>query len=425
MGRFNKEMTMKMKRTIQPVWAMLVLVGTVMLSCGKMDETYRGFLKDGEYFYPGKADSLRAHPGDGRIQLSWLRAADPSVTTAIIYWNNQQDSAMMSLGDEAGSDTVRVIIDNLEEKSYTFEVYTKDEAGNTSVRSEVLGEVYGDVYRGSLLHRAIQEVSFSHEEGSLVIAWTPAEETAVRDSITYKLTNGEIRVQAVPVDEEVTRLADYAPNNSFGYRSYFLPDSLAIDTFATSLLEVEVDPDIFVPAAAILDKSKFALVMLPTDTYEPNAANSGVANIWDGTYNKEGGTFISKVGTPMPQWFTFDLGVASKLTEMQINQRGLDASRLYDGGNVKKAEIWGSAEPNPDGSWDDSWILLATFESIKPSGSDAITEEDVNYALAGEKVSFPEDAPAVRYIRFKTLENWDKQGRGFTNIAQLTFWGYN
>lgn len=418
-------MTMNMKRTIQFVWTGLALVAAMALSCGKMDETYREFLKDGEYFYPGKADSLRAHPGDGRIQLSWLRAADPNVTTAVIYWNNRQDSAAMSLGNEAGSDTVRVIIDNLEEKSYTFEVYTKDGEGNTSVRSEVLGEVYGDVYRESLLHRAIQEISFAREDGSLIITWTPAEETAVRDSITYTLTNGDIRVQAVPVDEDMTRLADYAPHSTFGYRSYFLPDSLAIDTFATARLEVEIDPGIFIPEAEILDKSKFALVMLPTDTYEPNAANLGVANIWDGVYNKENGTFISKVGTPMPQWFTFDLGAVSRLTEMQINQRGLNATRLYDGGNVKKAEIWGSVEPNPDGSWDDSWVLLATFESVKPSGSDATTAEDIAYALAGEKVPFPDDAPAVRYIRFKTLENWDKQGRGFTNIAQLTFWGYN
>lgn len=414
---------MKIKQTIQSVWISFALSAT-MLSCGKMDETYREFLKDGEYFYPGKADSLRAHPGDGRIQLSWLRAADPSVTTAKIYWNNRQDSVVMSLNQAAWSDTLRVIIDHLEEKTYTFEVFTQDEAGNTSVRSEVLGEVYGEVYRESLLHRAIQDISFSHDDGSLIITWTPAEKTAVRDSITYKLTSGEVRVQAVPMAEDTTRLADYAPNNPFHQRSYFLPDSLAIDTFATSLLEVEVDPALFVPAASILDKSKFVHVILPTDTYEPNSGTSGVENIWDGVYNKENGTFISKVGTAMPQWFTFDLGITSKLDEMQINQRGLNASRLYDGGNVKKAEIWGSVDPNPDGSWDDSWILLATFESVKPSGTVETTAEDVTYALAGEKVSFSEDAPAVRYIRFKTLENWDKQGRGFTNIGQLTFWGY-
>ena len=413
-----------MKRIKQPIWALLALVATSIVSCGKMDETYRGFLEEGEYFYPGKADSLRAHSGDGRIQLSWLRTADPSVTTAIIYWNNRQDSAVMPLQEFTGSDTLRVMIDNLEEKSYTFEVYTKDDAGNTSVRSEVLGEVYGEVYRSSLLHRAIQEMSFSHEDGSLTITWTPAEETGVRDSVTYQLTSGEVRVQAVPVDEEVTRLADYAPNTSFGYRSFFLPDSLAIDTFGTDLLEVEVDPGLFVPEGELLDKAKFALVKLPTDTWEPNAANAAAENMWDGTFNKENNTFISKVGTPMPQWFTIDLGVLSKLTEVQINQRGTNATRLYDGGNVKKAEIWGSADPNPDGSWDDSWVLLATFESVKPSGPGTTTAEDIAFALAGEKVSFPSDAPPVRYIRFKTLENWDSQGRGFTNLAQLTFWGY-
>jgi hypothetical protein len=414
---------MKIKRTIHPILVLLAMVA-MLLSCGKMDATYREFLKDGEYFYPGRADSLRAHPGDGRIQLSWLKAADPSVTTAKIYWNTRQDSAVIPLDRLAGSDTMRVIIENLEENSYTFEVFTQDGNGNISVRSEVLGEVYGDAYRGSLLHRAIQGISFSHENGSLTVAWAPAEETAIRDSITYKLANGEMRIQAVPVDEDTTLLRDYSPNDSFHQQSYFLPDSLAIDTFSTSVLTVDIDPALFLPPSAMLDKSNFAHIILPTDTYQPNSGTSTVERIWDGVSNKDDGTFISKVGTAMPQWFTFDLGATSKLTEMQINQRGLNGSRLYDGGNVKKAEIWGSVNPNPDGSWDDSWVSLATFESVKPSGSDATTEEDVTYALAGEKVSFPDNAPAVRYIRFKTLENWDKQGRGFTNIGQLTFWGY-
>lgn len=423
MDRFNKQ-PMKTKQTIPLVATALLALVLLATSCGKMDETYRGFLNGGEYFYPGRADSLRAHPGDGRIQLSWLRAADPSVVTAKIYWNNRRDSVVMPVDSSTGSDTVRITIPSLEEKSYTFEVFTQDTYGNTSVRSEVLGVVYGDVYRSSLLHRAIQEITYSHSDGSLTIVWTPAEPTAVRDSIFYTHTDGNVLALAVPVMEDTTRLTGYAPNQPFGHRSYFLPDTLAIDTFATSLAEVEVDPDLFVSHATLLDKSRFALVTLPTDTYEPNAANAGVENIWDGTFNKENNTFISKVGTPMPQWFTLDLGVMDKLTEIQINQRGLNATRLYDGGNVKKAEIWGSENPNPDGSWDESWILLATFESVKPSGPGATTDADIAYALAGEKVTLSDDAPAVRYIRFKTLENWDKQGRGFTNIAQLTFWGY-
>src|SRR3546814_14883140 len=86
----------------------------------------------------------------------------------------------------------------------------------------------------------------------------------------------------------------------------------------------------------------------------------------------------------------------------------------------------GSTEPNPDGSWDDSWVLLGAFESVKPSGSPEgeMTSEDLNYILAGEDFQFEEDAPPVRFIRFKTTSNWDARGRDYANIGEVTFWTY-
>lgn len=397
-----------------------LIVAMVTASCGKMDAIYSDFLEEGEFIYPAKADSLRAHPGNNRIMLSWVILSDPNVSNAVIYWDNRRDSLEVSISQSVRPDTVRVELTDMEEKSYTFQIFTRDDEGNVSVMSEILGTVYGDIYRNSLLTRAVRNLSVS--EDTLVVDWMPAEETSIGDSLIYEDTEGKLNRLFVSSSDDTTKLPLYAPEHNFVYKTLFVPDSLAIDTFMTAEFEFVVDPDLF-KGEVELSKSRFSKVELPTDTYEPNATNSTMEHIWDGTMNKESPTFITKVDGDMPQWFTFDLGVTAELTRMQINQRGTASNRLYNGGNVRTAEIWGSADPNPDGSWD-SWILLGTFESFKPSGEGSVTSTDIAYALEGEMVTFEEGLPPVRYIRFKTLSNWDSANRGFTNIGQLTFWGY-
>lgn len=401
-----------------------LLVCTMALaSCGEMDEIHRDFYAGGEIIYPGKADSLRAYPGRYRLGLSWMVLADPKSTRAKIYWNNRQDSMDVNMARSGGTDVFEVMFNDLEEKAYTFEVYTYDNEGNQSVRSEVLGIVYGDIYEQTLLNRAVRSISVV--KGKPVIEWMAAEEGVVGDQIRYVDSKGFTRELFAPASADSTWLPDFMPDAVFEARTLFLPDSLAIDTFRTAYRETQIDSSLFVRPQLELDKGLFQLVKLPTDTYQPySSANNSVDKIWDGKLNTESPTFLTAPGTPMPQWFTFDLGVTVQLTKMKLYQRGTNTTRLYAGGNVKTFEIWGSTDPNPDGSWDDSWILLGSFESVKPSGSPAgqMTSEDLNYILAGEDFQFASDVPEVRYIRFKTLSNWDAAGRDYANIGEVTFW---
>src|SRR3546814_21093664 len=156
-----------------------------------------------------------------------------------------------------------------------------------------------------------------------------------------------------------------------------------------------------------------------------NDRNS-VDKIWDGILNTESPTFRTGPGTPKPQWFTFDLGGTAPLTRMKLYQRGTNATRLYSGGNVKTFEIWCSTEPNPDSSWDDSWVLLGAFESVKPSGSPEgeMTSEDLNYLLPGEDFQFEEVVLPVRFIRFKSPSPCDSRGRYYDYLGEEKFWNY-
>lgn len=385
-------------------------------ACSKMNGTYEKFLKSGVIIYPGKADSLTAHSGNGRIELLWM-LSDPKVTECRVYWNQGNDSLNVPIKKVSGIDTIKVIINNLKEGTYSFTVYSYDNKGHTSVGSEAIGTVYGEQYSNVLVNRFIKNMKVVN--GQLVIAWSIPDDGTIGEEISYKDKEGKSRKMFVPVTDSA-KIKNMKPGDSFQYRTLYLPDSTAIDTFYTGSKSIMVAAKLF---EVKLDKSLFKAVHLPTDTYKPHSSANPMDKIWDGILNTNSHSFLTDPGTGFPQWFTFDLGAKVKLTRMKIYQRGLAATRLYHGGNVKKFEIWGSNDPNPDGSWG-SWTLLLKGESKKPSGSPPgeLTQEDIYYALAGEEYIFRDSIPAVRYIRFKTLENWDTRNRTYTNIGELTFW---
>ncbi|MDR6783005.1 hypothetical protein ABIE26_000507 [Pedobacter africanus] len=121
----------------------------------------------------------------------------------------------------------------------------------------------------------------------------------------------------------------------------------------------------------------------------------------------------------MPQWFTFDMGQKAKLSRLAWFMR---PGWFYALHNPRKVEIWGSNNPADDGSFT-NWVLLATHEQIKPSGlpPGQNSNADNEAALLGETVTIPIDAPAVRYIRFKTLRNWSDGV--YVNFTELALWG--
>lgn len=178
-----------------------------------------------------------------------------------------------------------------------------------------------------------------------------------------------------------------------------------------------------------ISKQGFKEVNLPTDTYEQNfCCDSAFNNLWDGITHVNVNIFSTQPGTVIPQWFTIDMGVKAKLNRFKVYSRwDPKGAGAYSQSDPKVIELWGSNQPDPDGSWD-SWTKLGRFVAKKPSGSPPgqRTAEDVDYAtVQGHEFIIPnaEEAPAVRYIRFKTVETWTTaKGNGVT-LNELTFWG--
>ena len=166
----------------------------------------------------------------------------------------------------------------------------------------------------------------------------------------------------------------------------------------------------------LLDRTKMHGIVLPTDA--PLGYGGYIDGLFDGNVND--GFYHTGDAARMPQWFTFDMGVTAKLSRLSWFMR---PGFLYSLHNPKVVEIWGSNNPNPDGSYDNSWILLVSHTQIKPSGlpDGQLSQDDIDAANAGETVVFPLNTPKVRYIRFKTLKNWSNGT--YVNFYELMMWG--
>ncbi|TDQ11513.1 DUF4998 domain-containing protein [Pedobacter metabolipauper] len=221
-------------------------------SCEKMGDTYSDYLKGGEITYPGKADSLAAFPGNQRIALQWLIMSDPKVVKGVVYWNNHADSVVVPIQKTSKVDTIKVILPNMEESLYTFEVYTYDKSGNRSIGSQVIGEVFGESYQKTISNRLIKSVSWLNLplQGTTPafkgaeITWYGVNAQAIFLEIEYIKEDGTIvklreePVRAVgrpPLFRETTRLPNCKVNSTIKYRTAFVPDPLAIDTFYTEI----------------------------------------------------------------------------------------------------------------------------------------------------------------------------------------------
>lgn len=180
-------------------------------------------------------------------------------------------------------------------------------------------------------------------------------------------------------------------------------------------------------------KQGFEEVHLPTDSYKQNPCCGGrfdFNDLWDGVIHEKWNGYASKPGTSFPQWFTIDLGTMVKLDRFKLHSRysAEGNAGVYSLSDPRVIILWGSKNPDGEGEFDNTWIKLGRFVDEKPSGSPPgeFTQDDLHYATVEGKdfrIPNPLENPAVRYIRFETVDTWtDGQGNGVV-ITELTFWG--
>lgn len=217
------------------VWLVLIIgLAVGFYSCSDMDE-YKDYMKDGEIAYTGKIDSLTVFSGKNRVMVQGLFTADPKINEARIYWNNREDSTVVPVNRTAGVDTMRHIIDGLQEKVYNFEVITRDSRGNSSLPVNTNARVYGERYQNSLNNRPIVSKELYAGDLNTTLNYGSMDLTSgvFATQIEYSDAEGDSYTMQLPIDNQEVVLENYQIGTEFKYRTMFLPEPTSIDTFYT------------------------------------------------------------------------------------------------------------------------------------------------------------------------------------------------
>jgi len=396
------------KWSLIPLTIITVVFG--LSSCKKMDDTYRDYVGEGEIVYVSKADSVTAHSGNNRMLLTWVQGANPKVAGIRVFDSDGELLAEQLIEEVVPGKSGEILLNSMPEGVYSLDVFTFDDKGNTSVKVTVPGTSYGERYQESLQTRRVEKAVYQGEH--VQIDWFRPASDAISTEVVYEDIHGDEIVIATPRGEARTILTDFKPKTPIKYRTLFMPDTTSIDTFYSEYMVVQLE--------YLLNKAKFKRCNTADFPYTEYNMGSiyNIERLWDEVYTEYGYIYLET--DPLPRSFTFDLGQLASIERIRLSPNW--SSQLYKNGNIKKAEIWGSA--TPDVSTDFStWTYLGTLESVKPSGLPLgqETAEDLAYAQAGENFKLADNLPPVRYIRFVVQDTWS--GSISMHITELTFWG--
>jgi hypothetical protein len=172
-----------------------------------------------------------------------------------------------------------------------------------------------------------------------------------------------------------------------------------------------------------IPKSGYKHFPLPGDT--PSHTTAVPSGMWDGNIMDWPKVFLTQGAVAGQHVVTIDTGVLGKKSRIVIwdYPEYFNGRMYYYTGDLKEFEIWGSANPNPDGSLDSSWVKLGSYNAVKPSGLPfgQQTTEDYNTAVAGFSWDFDPTAPPVRYLRIVSIKNWG--GIGSMAIGEIQVYG--
>ena len=390
---------------------MLSIVMTAGACSGQLD-TIQEYLDAGETIYAAKMDSVDIRPGYNRVEVTGLLKYGMDTKQCVIRWLPDNDSLVVPVERIDSVDTFRVFIENLPEGTYQFEIATYNKAGYRSITTTKGSKTYGERYISSLRVRSLLNMVINGDD--LLLNFSSEMAEAVYTKVFYLNADGEELEQMVTRGNNQLNIADWKPRGAYEIKTYYVPESNAVDTFTVS------STGVFPERIVGMDKSKFREVILNNDI-RLNAWGGALWKAWDNQYDSSNFAHSDNTNPVVfPAWFTFDLGEKALLKRFDLFSVVRDDLN-YNGGNMKSWEIWGRDDEPVDASWN-GWTKLLTCNSLKPSGKPVgeNTEEDNVYISKGEKFEFPTDIPEVRYIRIRVFDSWS--GQGYIQFSEFTFY---
>lgn len=350
----------------------MAILASAIFACTHMSSLHEDFLAGGEKIYLVKTDSVRVLSGNKRVRIQCVLTNAYNVDKIWVFWNTHSDSMVFDYIKTAKDvDTVYLNISGLLEKSYIFDLYTKNSEGKSSIKVIAFGHAYGDNYQSFLNERTISAFSFDGVNANLTLLSSAEKERGTE--VTYTKTTGEKVSIIVPSDSFKVKLVNFSPSQPLTYRTFYVPDSTAIDTFSTNWINYKLP---FIE----IKQDKTAWTVIDFDSQEPKEGGNpnGLARATiDGDLSTFWHTAWDLSKPTYPHFFTIDMGKTVNITTFQVFRR------QGNGSGQTKHQFFVSE----DGT---TWIDAGTF--IMDSSMDAAQ----NFRILSN--------PKCRYFKYVALE---------------------
>lgn len=321
--------------------AILVVFILSVTSCEDFMDIHKEYIEGGEIIYAPKPDSVNFIAGKGRVLFNCRTYNAPNVRSIDVYWNDGLDSLIIPVELKTGYDSISVILDNLEEKSYTFNIQATDNFGHKSLFMTDFGTSYGDTYQATLNDRLVESLTLSDQEGT--IKWYYAPQYLVRSEVRYVKKNGSQAIVKVPSTDDLVQLPDVKPGSTFEYRSLYIPEEVAIDTFATAWKEYETP----FPAEYKYDRSSWEVLSVSDVS---TSEGGGMATLIDGDLSTYWQSAYEGGDAPLPHWAVIDMQTPKNISRVELYRRTGNK-------DTKSIELYVSDHPDANAA---GWIQIGT-----------------------------------------------------------------
>lgn len=292
-------------------------------ACQKMEDIHSEYLQDGDILYAPKPLTIQSFGGKNRVMLKYYLLNAVNVTKCIIEWDEGASSKTIDITPNTPLDSVEVIIDNLDEKSYIFKVYTMDKYGNRSIKEQKTGSSYAENYRMALTNRSLLGIEGGGTTDSIIISWGTAIEGNTGVELMYNNGAGEPVTKMVMPNEDMTVIKDWQSESEMTYKSFYVPEENAIDTFeassSTALLPVYIEFK-----GVKLDNTNWEIVDFSTEEPGEGAPNGLASAAIDGNLGTFWHTQWSGGNPGYPHYFVVDLKDIVKLNKVEVFRRSGD-----------------------------------------------------------------------------------------------------
>jgi hypothetical protein len=238
-----------MKTTTYKHIALFILLG-VIFSCKPSDYYYSDFLKGSEIYYPGRIDSLSIIPGDQRAQLRFRASSDPKIVAVKVYLRNSLSPSQsvhefpINSGDHGNFKLIN--FDELQEATYTANVYSISNTGDSSQFVSASQFIYGQAYNRTLVNRIVARIDKADPSKQYIVfnreSNLPKEGTFYPMQFTeveYETLDGGTNMIKLTPYQEFGSIENIANSTKIKYRTAYKPVANSIDYFYTDYNEIE------------------------------------------------------------------------------------------------------------------------------------------------------------------------------------------